>query len=185
MKRDAMKVVAAALVRWMRSGTALLAVASCAHGAADAGAFRPLDVGSAVPAYVVRALDGDTIRVGGASAGVPTVLNVWATWCESCREEMASLDSLRRELGPKGLRVVAVSVDDSGIERVRRFAESNHLTTIVAHDPTATIERSYQVVGVPTTFIIDRTGTLLWRHTGNLTPVFAEAETAAVRALRP
>jgi len=169
--------------RWLCC-TALVAGTTCTHAGGDAGAFRPLDVGSPVPAFAARALDGDTVRVGGPSAGIPTVLNVWATWCESCREEMAALDSLRREFASQGLRVVAVSVDNGGIERVRRFAESNHLTMVVAHDPGAVIEQSYQVVGVPTTFIIDRAGKLAWRHTGNVTPVLSEAEAAAIRALR-
>jgi peroxiredoxin len=162
---------------------ALAATASCARGAGDREAFHPIDVAAMVPAYAATTLAGDTVRVGGAS-GTPTVLNMWATWCTSCREEMAALDSLQREFKDRGLRVVAVSVDNSNVERVRRFAASNHLATIVAHDPAATIEQSYQVVGVPTTFVIDRAGKLVWRHTGNITDVLADAEAAVAGAVK-
>jgi len=166
-----------------RVGCALLAAAAaCAGPRNDGAAFRPLDIGAAVPSYAARTLSGDTVRVGGAAP--PTVLNVWATWCTSCREEMAALDSLRAAYASRGLRVIAVSVDDDGTERVRRFAESNHLEMTVAHDPGATIERSYQVVGVPTTFVVGRDGTLLWRHTGNVTGVLAEAREAIDKAVR-
>jgi peroxiredoxin len=174
-------------MKWMLWCAALAAVASCGRGGrapGDTEAFRPLDVGAPVPAYAALTLEGDTVRVGGASAGPPTVLNVWATWCTSCREEMSALDSLRREFKERGLRVVAVSVDGGNVERVRRFAASNHLGMVVAHDPEGSIERSFQVVGVPTTFVIDRAGKLVWRHTGNITDVLREAEAAAAGAVK-
>ena len=170
------------MTRVSRCAVMLLATA-CANGKTN-DAFRPLDVGAAVPEYVARTLDGDTVHVGDAASRAPTVLNVWATWCTSCREEMAALDSLKREFGSRGLRVIAVSVDDGDIERVRRFAASNHLGMTVAHDPGATIERSYQVVGVPTTFVIGGDGTLRWRHTGNITEMLPEVRRAVDGAIR-
>lgn len=147
---------------------ALAALAACRGGnddRADAG-FRPLDVGAPVPAYAARTTKGDTVRVG-ASEPV-TLLNVWATWCTSCRDEMADLDSLQREFGARGLRVVGVSVDQGDGTRVRRFAQGEHLSFTVAHDPAGEVQQRYQVFGVPTTFLIARDGRLLWRHTGNV-----------------
>jgi peroxiredoxin len=158
-------------------------VASCSGRPAkeSAAAFKPLDVGAAVPEYAARTLAGDTVRLGGAEPA--TVLNVWATWCTSCQEEMAALDSLRTEYQTKGLRVIAVSVDNGDTEKVRRFAQSNHLGMTVAHDPLSTINQTYEVVGVPTTFIVGRDGKLLWRHTGNVTEVMADARATIERAL--
>jgi len=158
-----------------------IAAAACSKPAGDAGAFRPLDVGAAVPLYAARTLPGDTVRIGGA--GSPTVVNVWATWCTSCREEMAALDSLEREFSARGVNVVGVSVDEGDIEKVRRFAESNHLGFTVAHDPAGDIQRSYQVVGVPTTFVVGKDGTLLWRHTGNIDGIMPEVRAAVEKAL--
>ena len=161
--------------------TCLAIVAGCAKSGGDAAAFKPLDVGAPVPAYTARTLTGDTVRVGGTQA--PTVLNVWATWCTSCQEEMAALDSLRTEFQTKGLRVIAVSVDNGDVEKVRRFAETNHLGMTVAHDPASTINSSFEVVGVPTTFIIGRDGKLVWRHTGNVSDVMPDARSAIAKAV--
>lgn len=162
---------------------AAVLVAGCTKPKDDGVAFKPLDVGAAVPQYAARTLAGDTVRVGGN--GAPTLLNVWATWCTSCQEEMAALDSLRTQYAAKGLRVIAVSVDNGDIEKVRRFAETNHLGMTVAHDPMSTINSSYEVVGVPTTFIIGRDGKLAWKHTGNVTDVLADARSAIEKTLAP
>lgn len=144
-------------------------------------AFVPLEIGAQVPAYATMSLAGDTVTVG--ATGAPTVLNVWATWCESCREEMEALDSLRTEFGSRGARVIGVSVDLGDVEKVRRFAESNHLRFIVAHDPAGEVQKSYQVVGVPTTFVISGDGHLLWKHTGNIATNFDEARSAVLKAV--
>lgn len=138
---------------------------SCARKDEDA-AFRPLVVGEAVRAYAVPTLAGDTVQIGGT--GRVTVLNVWATWCTSCREEMADFNALQKEFAPHGVRVVGVSVDADNGSRVRRFVEEEKLTFIVAHDPEGRVEQVYQVVGVPETFVIGKDGRLVWRHIGNV-----------------
>lgn len=163
--------------------SSLFAVSACAKANSDAAAFKPLDVGAPVPAYAARTLSGDSIHVGGSEA--PTVLNVWATWCVSCQEEMAALDSLRNEYATKGLRVVAVSVDNGDDDKVRKFAQTNHLGMTIAHDPASTINQTFEVVGVPTTFVIGRDGKLLWRHTGNVSDVMPEARATIEKALAP
>jgi peroxiredoxin len=161
----------------------VVAVAACSpkEQRAASAAFVPLEVGAQVPAYTTTSLAGDTVTVG--ATGTTTVLNVWATWCESCREEMEALDSLRTEFSSRGARVIGVSVDLGDVEKVRRFAESNKLGFIVAHDPEGEIQKSYQVVGVPTTFVISRDGHLVWKHTGNIADNFAEARSAVLKAV--
>jgi cytochrome c biogenesis protein CcmG, thiol:disulfide interchange protein DsbE len=158
-----------------------ISIAACGKSARDGAAFQPLSVGASVPAYAAATLAGDTVRVGGAEA--PTVLNVWATWCVACQEEMAALDSLSREFKSRGVRVIGVSVDEGETERVRRFAATNHLGFTIAHDPAASIEQSYQVLGVPTTFVIGRDGKLVWKRTGNIEGVLGEVRGAVERSI--
>lgn len=145
--------------------------ASCAgkDSASRDAAFRPLAVGETVRPLAVPTLVGDTVQVGGT--GGVTVLNVWATWCTSCRDEMADLNALHDEFAARGVRVLAVSVDADDGSRVRRFAREERLTLTVAHDPERRVERVYQVVGVPETFLIGAEGRLVWRHIGNVHPV--------------
>jgi peroxiredoxin len=173
----------------------LLAAAACRGGgdapparadsaAAGAGseAFRPVSVGDTAPAYAARTFAGDEARVGGAGAPV-TLLNVWATWCTSCREEMGDLAALHREYGPRGLRVLAVSVDDGPEARVRRFAEREGLPFAVAHDPEGAVQRLYGVVGVPETYLVGGDGRVLWKRAGNVHGALPEARGAIASAL--
>lgn len=156
-------------------------IVACAKSGNEGAAFQPLSIGAAAPAYAAATLAGDTVRVGGKEE--PTILNVWATWCAACQEEMAALDSLAREFKSRGVRVIGVSVDEGEPERVRRFAASNHLGFTIAHDPSAGIEQSYQLVGVPTTFVIGRDGKLLWKRTGNIVGVLGEVRAAVEKSV--
>jgi peroxiredoxin len=174
--------------RW---ATATLAVASvaafgCKPAPKDNGsdAFRPLELGAQMPAYSAVTLAGDTVRIGGGGA-TPTVVNVWATWCTSCREEMAALDSLKAEFGARGVRVIGVSVDQGHVEKVQQYVETNRLGFSIAHDPAGDIQRLYRVVGVPATFVVGKDGHLVWKHTGNITGILNEVRASVEKAIDP
>lgn len=164
-----------------------------AAAAGDGGAFRPLAIGEAVPAYaavLVGAGAADSVRIAGegapataADGGALTLVNVWATWCTSCREEFADLERLHRDYAPRGVRVVAVSVDESSDERVARFARREGVTFTIAHDPEGRVQRLYQAVGVPETYLVSPDGRLLWRHGGALRNGAPEARQAIEQAL--
>ena len=162
--------------------TGLLLMACTQRSEQKAGAFRSLDVGDRAPLYASATLNGDTVRVGGRQQ--VTVLNVWATWCTSCREEMADLESLSREFAGHDVRVIGVSVDGGDGTRVRRFAENEKLTFTVAHDPEQRVQQLYQVVGVPETFVLDTNGRVLFRYVGNLHPVLDSIRTVVSQAER-
>src|SRR3970282_710231 len=82
--------------------------------------------------------------------GSPLLVNVWATWCDPCREEMPSLERLYREDRDRGLRVVAISIDDGGqVELINEFVGEHGLTFDVLHDPRGAIMRQSPVRGVP------------------------------------
>jgi thiol-disulfide isomerase/thioredoxin len=153
---------------------AAVALASACSTPSRDAPFRPLVVGDSAPAYAVRTLAGDSVRVG---SGQPVLLNVWATWCTSCREEMADLAALEREYASHGVRVLAVSVDVGDGTRVRRFVEAEHLPFAVAHDPAGVVQKRFQAVGVPETYLISGDGRLLWVQRGGL-----HGAPAAVRA---
>jgi peroxiredoxin len=99
--------------------------------------------------------------------GQVVLLNIWATWCGPCRVEMPSIERLHAEFAPRGLRVVAVSIDEPGqAEGIRGFVRENALTFEVLYDPTHRIEQLYQTMGVPETFVIGRDGVIRKRVTG-------------------
>ena len=153
---------------------ALVAAAACSKQAESRGeAFRPLVVGDTAPAYAAVTLTGDTVRVG---AGTPVLLNVWATWCESCREEMADLAALEQKYAPEQVKVLAVSVDNGDGTRVKRFAASEKLPFAVAHDPAGEVQKKFQAVGVPETYLVSGDGRLLWVRRGGLAGAGPEVE---------
>jgi cytochrome c-type biogenesis protein len=74
---------------------------------------------------------------------------------------MPSIERLYQELGPRGLAVVAVSIDDAGAEAdIRAFVQEYALTFEIWHDPTGRIQQAYQLIGVPQSFVIDRGGVI-------------------------
>jgi len=95
------------------------------------------------------------------------VLNVWATWCAPCREEMPSLDRLQQALGGPGFEVVALSIDQQGAQVVRKFFDEVGVKSLKLYiDPSAQAGLTLATVGLPTTFIVDRQGREIGRHVG-------------------
>ena len=122
----------------------------------------PVTVGADAPDFAARTLD-DSARVKTIAdyRGEVVLLNIWATWCGPCRVEMPSMQALHRSLGPHGLKVVAVSVDDAGSEEtIRTFGREYGLTFELLHDASGDIRKRYQTTGVPETFVIGRDGTI-------------------------
>jgi thiol-disulfide isomerase/thioredoxin len=99
--------------------------------------------------------------------GRTVLLNVWATWCAPCREEMPSLDRLQKTLGGPGFEVVALSIDAGGAPVVKRFYDEIGIRSLAIYvDPGMRAAGQLAAPGVPTTLLIDRTGRELGRHAG-------------------
>jgi thiol-disulfide isomerase/thioredoxin len=99
--------------------------------------------------------------------GSYVLVNVWATWCPPCREEMASLDTLAGLLKDKNIRVMPISVDVNGVPAVRAFYEAEKLANLpVYNDPTTDLMTSLQVVGLPTTLLLGPDGKEIGRMIG-------------------
>ncbi|MBA3889895.1 MAG: TlpA family protein disulfide reductase, partial [Gemmatimonadaceae bacterium] len=126
---------------------------------------RGAQLGAIAPGLASRTLDGEPVSLD-ALRGSPVLLNVWATWCHPCRDEIPVLEALHREHAPHGLQLVGVSIDDAGrTSDIRRFASEFGVTYTIWHDPDQRVMPSFSVIGVPTTFLIGRDGRLLWRKT--------------------
>jgi len=135
-------------------------------GMAVTPALQPIGVGSDAPGF--DALDittGDTVALDDYEGEV-VLLNIWATWCVPCETEMPSIQRLHDQLGPEGLKVLAVSVDNSSTEGVTEWIEERGLTFQVLHDQSGIIQRTYQTTGVPETFVIDREGVIVKKLIG-------------------
>jgi cytochrome c biogenesis protein CcmG/thiol:disulfide interchange protein DsbE len=98
--------------------------------------------------------------------GEVVLLNIWATWCEPCKREMPAMERLYQEFREDGLQIVAVSVDAGGNEAVEAFVDEFDLSFDILHDPGQSITSTYQVFGLPESFVIDRRGTIAYREFG-------------------
>jgi thiol-disulfide isomerase/thioredoxin len=95
------------------------------------------------------------------------LLNVWATWCVPCREEMPALDRLQAELGGPRFQVLAVSVDQEGPEIAQRFFKEIGVKSLDFYiDRSARAAFQLDAVGLPVSILIDRQGRELGRKLG-------------------
>lgn len=125
-----------------------------------------IEPGTRAPNYQVFGVtSNDTVNVSDYRGEV-VLLNVWATWCGPCEQEMPSMERLHQELGPQGLRVVAISVDQGDVSAVREWAAERNLSFTVLHDPSGRIQQVYQTTGVPESFVIDRQGVIVKKIIG-------------------
>ena len=106
-------------------------------------------------------------RRPGEFRGKTVLLNVWATWCVPCREEMPALDRLQRELGGPDFEVVALSIDAGGVAVVKRFYGEIGIRSLPIYvDPSMRATSALGTVGLPTTLLIDAEGREIGRHIG-------------------
>ncbi len=143
----------------------LVVVAACV-AVAIAGCQRggPL-VGKPAPEFSLADLKGNAVRLANLKGRVVFV-NLFATWCEPCRQEMPSMQALYEKLGGKDFEMLGVSADQSGRDVVERFVKTYTLTFPVLPDPDLQVADRYQVTGYPETFIVDRNGTVVHHEIG-------------------
>ena len=112
-----------------------------------------------------KTLEGEDVPLlDPESEGNLVFLNMWATWCGPCLAEMPAMASLYEELSGNRFSMVAVSDEDP--ETVRGFLEDSPYPFTILLDPDNVLGRRFEVIAIPSTFIIDRQGRLALRQTG-------------------
>ena len=98
--------------------------------------------------------------------GQPVLLNLWATWCYPCREEMPSMNALYKDYRAKGLAIVAIAMDEGGKPVVAPFMQAYGLTFPVLLDPQNMLGTRLQVPGIPTSYLLDKRGRIIGLEIG-------------------
>lgn len=99
--------------------------------------------------------------------GRVVLVNLWATWCAPCREEMPSLARLQTEMGSPDFEVVAIAVDRKGLEASGKFLKEVGATALkLFADPSTETLGKFQAVGLPSSILIDREGREIGRLAG-------------------
>jgi thiol-disulfide isomerase/thioredoxin len=140
--------------------------------------------GSRPPGYAARTPEGEPISLAGLR-GQAVLLNLWATWCAPCRDELPILISLHDRYAGQGLRLLGVSVDvDLTPAQVRAFADRAKIPYTILHD--AEDRASTLFVGqpiLPASFLFDRQGVLVWSRVGVIWQDDPELAAAISKAL--
>lgn len=127
------------------------------------------------PNWVLPSIDGSMVNSTNFH-GQLTLVNVWATWCVPCRDEIPDLVELQNDYGRFGFSVVGISVDDPTTpnqppsELVGNFAASYGINypVVMTRPNWRSVEDAYfDVSAYPTTFIVDRNNNILWMFTGS------------------
>lgn len=141
----------------------LLLVLTAASVQASQRPLTLLDEPREAPAFALPAIDGAQRRLADYR-GRYVLVNFWAVWCAPCRKEMPSMQATYEILKDEGLELVAIHVGPS-LEMAREFASRLGLDfDILVDDEMALTD--WQVLGLPTTFLVDREGRLVAEAVG-------------------
>lgn len=155
--------------------------AACSAARPQAEALDPLVGGEVAAFQIARAPeklsdlafsgpDGQPLTLA-AFAGKVTLLNVWATWCAPCRQEMPALDRLQAALGGDAFSVVPVSIDTGAPERPAEFLRSVGVQSLPLYTDRSTaifseLKSRSLALGLPVTILLDRNGCRLGHMNG-------------------
>ena len=98
--------------------------------------------------------------------GKPLIINVWASWCGPCREEMASLERLSRRYGGKQFNIIGISTDDN-MDAAAAFLRRYKVTFDNYHDRKLLLENMLGADTLPLTLLVDAKGRVLKKIHGS------------------
>lgn len=152
------------------SGTGSASEETAQDEAADPSARKiGIAKGELAPDFVLKDLQGESVRLSDYRGRV-VLLNFWATWCPPCRVEMPHMQRFFTDYAAKGVVVLGVNLTttEKHPENVPAFVDDRQLTFPIVLDEKGEVMQTYQVVGYPTTYLIDADGTIREKFIGVL-----------------
>jgi len=122
-----------------------------------------LEKGESAPALELQTRDGQPLKVG--LRGELVYVDFWASWCGPCKQSFPWMNEMHTRYGKQGLRVLAVNVDQKPADAAR-FLAANQAQFDIGYDATGASPRAFGVKTMPTSYLIDKQGTVLWKHAG-------------------
>ncbi len=146
----------------------------------DVLATLPL-IGYQAPAFSLDTFKGDTINLEEDLLGKPVLINFWASWCPPCKAEMPDLvevaTAYQSEITFIGINVATQDTLQNSVEFIERY----HVPYTNLVDKEGLVSRNYQVPPIPTTIVIDKEGTIVYRKVGGMTK--SEIEAAVLKGI--
>ena len=126
---------------------------------------RP-EEGHLAPDFALETLNGKTVRLSDLRGKKVALINFWATWCPPCRLEMPTMQQIYTEHKGKGFEVLAINIEPDAKEEIRDFMTELRLTFPVLLDSDMKVTRTYRLIGLPASILIDRQGIIRSRQIG-------------------
>jgi thiol-disulfide isomerase/thioredoxin len=117
------------------------------------------------PGWKLTDLNGRSVSFSDFRGKV-VILDFWATWCAPCRVEIPQFVALQKQYGAKGLTVIGVSLDEQGLDVVKKFVKRLAVNYPIVIGNEKVAEAYGGIDAIPTTFVIDRQGRIMSRHMG-------------------
>jgi peroxiredoxin len=159
----------------------LLALAAALAAGAGAQELKPW-AGGGTPALALEDMEGRPHRLE-TYRGKVVLVNFWATWCEPCREEMPSIERLRRSMDGRPFAVLAVNLGEP-VSRIRAFLEKMPVGFPVLLDRDTAVAKAWKARILPATYIVGPDGKIRYAHLGEL-DWSQESVRRAIAALLP
>jgi cytochrome c biogenesis protein CcmG/thiol:disulfide interchange protein DsbE len=142
-------------LRLARCAALLVVAAALACGSAA----RAAPVGAPAPGFALPAADGRVVSLA-ALRGQVVYVDFWASWCGPCRRSFPWMNALQQRFGARGLAIVAVNVDRRRSD-AERFLRDLPAAFTVVFDPAGTTPAAYDVLGMPTSYLLDADGRIV------------------------
>ena len=121
--------------------------------------------GVAAPEFELAGVDGANVKLSDFKGKV-VLVNFWATWCAPCEIETPWFVEFDKKYREDGLQIVGVSLDEDGVEPVKKFMEKYNIEYKIVMGNEETAESFGGVIGLPTSFIVDQEGQFYSMHRG-------------------
>ena len=123
--------------------------------------------GRAIPDLKIKLLNGKQTSIHDLLKDGPLLIDFWATWCKPCKKVMKHLDRYHQAYGNHGFKVLMINQDTPrSLGKVKSYIRSQKHTFYVGLDPNQETAKKLNGQIMPTLILVDRDGTIQWRHQG-------------------
>ena len=120
--------------------------------------------GTPAPGFTAKTFDGKEVSLADFRGKVVFV-DFWASWCSPCRESLPLYDKLAADFGADDFAIIAVNLDETASD-ARKFMTQHPVRYTIVQNPQGDIPKAFGVSGMPSSYLIDRDGTIRQRHIG-------------------
>ena len=146
-----------------------------------AGSALSVELGKPATDFELLNLKQEEVKLSGYQGKV-VYLDFWASWCVPCRETFPFMNQLQEKYGKDGLEIIAVNIDTKRPDADKFLAQYPPGFTVL-FDPKRAVAKTYELKGLPTTFLIDRSGNVISTHLGFQKDRAGELEAHIAKAL--